>query len=158
MQTRQLGSNRPAPVCCVGRSEVAISDLDSGSVMLRRCGRKGERSAPWAAAPTSLTRYYGAMATRQGPLYCRLARFSDAALAHGGTTILDGNRTRKSIVTHYTSLEAYPPAHMKPGALKEGHFLLENGGYVFDLPWIQDNVRKLGSQKLGRRTPLGASC
>jgi ectoine hydroxylase-related dioxygenase (phytanoyl-CoA dioxygenase family) len=58
------------------------------------------------------------------------------ALAHAGTAITDPNRTRKSYVTHYTSLEAYRPDHMHPDALTTGAYHAENGGYAFDYPWL----------------------
>ncbi len=63
------------------------------------------------------------------------------ALAHGGTPILSPELTRKSYVTHYTSLEGYPPAHMKPGALETGAYISENGGFAFDFPWLTSPAR-----------------
>lgn len=58
-----------------------------------------------------------------------------AYLAHEGTAIKDPGRTRRSYVTHYAPLDSYPDLHKKPNAIKEGHCVARNGGYVFDLPW-----------------------
>jgi ectoine hydroxylase-related dioxygenase (phytanoyl-CoA dioxygenase family) len=58
------------------------------------------------------------------------------ALAHEGTAIKQPGMTRKSYVTHYTSLEAYRPDFMKPNALETGAYLSQYGGYAFDLPWV----------------------
>ena len=66
------------------------------------------------------------------------------ALAHEGLPIKSPGLTRKSYVTHYTSLAGYPPGHMKPDALKTGAYYVENGGYIFDLPWLS-NPRRLPS-------------
>jgi len=60
-----------------------------------------------------------------------------AYLAHEGTAIGNPSLTRKSYVTHYTALDSYPPLHMRPNAIAEGHCLHENGGYVFDFPWVK---------------------
>jgi phytanoyl-CoA hydroxylase len=57
-------------------------------------------------------------------------------LAHEGTVIRDASRSRKSYVTHYTSLAAYPSEHMKPDALKLGAYQTANGAYCFDFPWL----------------------
>lgn len=62
-------------------------------------------------------------------------------LAHEGTKILSPDRTRKSYVTHYTSLEAYPPPHMHKNALETGASVTENGGYSFDLPWLKNTLK-----------------
>ena len=59
-----------------------------------------------------------------------------AYLAHEGTPIRNRQLTRKSYVSHYCSLESYPALHMKPNAITGGHCLHENGGYVFDFPWV----------------------
>ena len=67
------------------------------------------------------------------------------SLAHGGTRIKNSDLTRRSIVTHYTSLGAYPPLHMRPDAIAEGLCLTQNGGYSFELPWIPRDVRRLSS-------------
>ena len=66
-----------------------------------------------------------------------------AYLAHEGTAIRNPSLTRKSYVTHYTPLASYPPLHMRPNAIAEGHCRHENGGYAFDFPWV----------KRGRRLP-----
>jgi len=63
------------------------------------------------------------------------------ALAHGGTPIVRPELTRKAYVTHYTSLDAYPPMHMRPNALKTGDYYAENGGYAFHLPWLKSTAR-----------------
>jgi phytanoyl-CoA hydroxylase len=65
-------------------------------------------------------------------------------LLHQGTPVNDARRTRRSYVTHYTSLDAYPPEHMRPDALERGLFTMLNGGYVFDHPWV-DDARQLPS-------------
>ena len=57
-------------------------------------------------------------------------------LSHEGTAIRDNALTRKSYVTHYTSLEAYPKAHLKPGAPETGWIARENGGFVFEYSWL----------------------
>lgn len=65
-----------------------------------------------------------------------------ANLIHEGTTIRDMKLTRKSYVTHYTSLEGYPPAHRRP----DESGLAENGGHAYDYPWLDTSRRKLPSQ------------
>lgn len=65
-------------------------------------------------------------------------------LSHAGTAINDDSLTRKSYVTHYTSLEAYPKAHLKPGAPESGVICKDNGGYVFEYSW-QNRLRQLPS-------------
>lgn len=59
-------------------------------------------------------------------------------LSHEGTAIRNAALTRKSYVTHYTSLGAYPPAHLKPGAPERGWIARENDGYVFEYSWLSD--------------------
>jgi len=56
-------------------------------------------------------------------------------LAHGGTKIRDQARTRKSLVTHYTSKGSYNPGHKFPNADESGRLYEENGGLSYDLPW-----------------------
>ncbi|GAB2497579.1 phytanoyl-CoA dioxygenase family protein [Arenimonas alkanexedens] len=68
-------------------------------------------------------------------------------LSHAGTQIVDASRTRKSYVTHYTSLHAYPKAHLKPGAPEKGAIVAADGGYVFEYSW-QDALRQLPSHDL----------
>ena len=58
----------------------------------------------------------------------------------------DRSRTRRSYVTHFTSLGAYPSDHRHHDALEAGRFTCVNGGYVFDHPWI-NNRCKLPSWK-----------
>lgn len=65
-------------------------------------------------------------------------------LSHAGTPIGNPELTRKSYVTHYTSLHAYPKAHLKPGAPEKGVIAAENGGYVFEYSW-QEGLRQLPS-------------
>jgi phytanoyl-CoA hydroxylase len=60
-----------------------------------------------------------------------------ANLAHEGTPIRDPSRTRKSYVTHYTSLAAYPTEHMKPDALERGAYQSAHGAFCFDFPWLK---------------------
>jgi phytanoyl-CoA hydroxylase len=59
------------------------------------------------------------------------------ALLHGGTQVHDAARTRKSYVTHYTSLNAYPKAHHFTDAFTAERFTSLNGGYVFEHPWVR---------------------
>ena len=56
-------------------------------------------------------------------------------LIHKGTAIRNPLLTRKSYVTHFTSLDAYPPDFMKKNAVKAGECVERNGGYVFFYPW-----------------------
>lgn len=57
-------------------------------------------------------------------------------LSHEGTAIRNAALTRKSYVTHYTSLNAYPKAHLKPEAPDAGWIARDNGGYVFEYSWL----------------------
>ena len=66
-------------------------------------------------------------------------------LAHEGTTIADERRTRRSLVTHYTSLGAYPDTHLRPQALAKGHLVALNGGCAFDYPWLPMCRKRLPS-------------
>ena len=59
-------------------------------------------------------------------------------LSHEGTAIRNPALTRKSYVTHYTSLNAYPKAHLKPEAPDAGWIARDNGGYVFEYSWLND--------------------
>ncbi len=68
-------------------------------------------------------------------------------LSHAGTLIADPSLTRKSYVTHYTSLQAYPPLHMKPGAPALGAIHSAHGGHVLEYPWLTE-VRQLPSSKV----------
>lgn len=58
---------------------------------------------------------------------------------HEGTHVNDRARTRKSYVSHYTSLGAYPPEHMMTAAIERGLYTQLNGGYVFDHPWVSQS-------------------
>lgn len=68
-------------------------------------------------------------------------------LAHEGTAIKDQSRTRISYVTHYTSLSAFPPDHLRPGAPESGVISAEHSGYVFEHPW-QGELVQLPSSNL----------
>ncbi len=66
-----------------------------------------------------------------------LPRRGDLLIWHGnvlheGTQVDDPGRTRKSYVTHYTSLHAYPAEHKRQN--QEATSL--NGGFVFEHPWV----------------------
>lgn len=65
-------------------------------------------------------------------------------LSHAGTAIRDPSLTRKSYVTHYSSLAAYPKAHLKPTAPEGGLIASGHGGYVFEYSW-QDSLNQLPS-------------
>lgn len=65
-------------------------------------------------------------------------------LSHAGSAIRDPALTRKSYVTHYTSLDAYPKAHMKPGAPEQGVIAKAHGGYVLEYSWLE-GLRQLPS-------------
>lgn len=60
-----------------------------------------------------------------------------AYLAHEGTAIKDPSRTRKSLVTHYTSRNSHPPLHKYARADQKGQFYMENGGIFYDPPWTE---------------------
>ncbi|MGA9996511.1 MAG: phytanoyl-CoA dioxygenase family protein [Pyrinomonadaceae bacterium] len=60
-----------------------------------------------------------------------------AYLAHEGTEIKDPSRTRKSLVTHYTSKNSYPRLHKYPQADETGRFYIENGGVFYYPPWTE---------------------
>jgi phytanoyl-CoA hydroxylase len=67
-------------------------------------------------------------------------------LVHEGTKIKQEGLTRKSYVTHFSSLAAYPLRQRKPKALESGAYISANGGYVFDWPWL-DGVPRLPGWK-----------
>ncbi len=100
--------------------------------------------------PAELSEYLGARIRDAGiepRVYC--PRKGDALVWHGnlsheGTEIRDESLTRKSYVTHYTSIDAYPKAHLKAGTPETGWIARENGGYVFEYPWL-DEPRQLPS-------------
>jgi phytanoyl-CoA hydroxylase len=80
-----------------------------------------------------------------------LPRRGDVLIWHGnvlheGTAVADRSRTRRSFVSHYTSLQAYPQDHMMPDALVRGACTSRHGGHVFDHPWV-DDARQLPSWK-----------
>lgn len=72
-------------------------------------------------------------------------------LAHEGTAIKDHALTRKSYVTHYTSIEAYPEAFSIDGVSSkiyrgkevpsshDSRYLNENSGFVFRYPWLKSS-------------------
>ena len=60
------------------------------------------------------------------------------AVLHEGTPVRDMTRTRRSYVTHFTSLGAYPPDHRFPRAMEKGLYTTAHGGYVFEHPWVKD--------------------
>lgn len=62
-------------------------------------------------------------------------------LIHQGSEIRDHSLTRKSYVTHYTSQDSYPSAHRRV----DSKGLAENGGYVYDYPWLNENRSVLPS-------------
>jgi phytanoyl-CoA hydroxylase len=62
-------------------------------------------------------------------------------LAHEGTRITNEDATRKSYVTHYTSLDAYPPLHKHSDAAHGAGAWEENGGFCFDYPWLTNPNR-----------------
>ncbi|RDJ00437.1 hypothetical protein DVT68_06480 [Dyella solisilvae] len=62
-------------------------------------------------------------------------------LIHEGTAINNPALTRKSYVTHYTSLSAYPKEHRRPN----GDGLTLNGGFAYDYPWLPLDRNQLPS-------------
>lgn len=74
-------------------------------------------------------------------------------LSHEGTAIANEDATRKSYVTHYTSLGAYPQAHLKPGAPDAGWIARENGGYVFEYSWLDELAQLPSAQTHRNATP-----
>ena len=58
-------------------------------------------------------------------------------LAHEGTEIKDPSRTRKSLVTHYTSKGSHPRLRKYPNADQDGQFYCENGGIFYPPPWTE---------------------
>lgn len=100
--------------------------------------------------PQDLSNYLGERMAAAGiapKVYC--PRKGDVlvwhgSLCHAGAEIFNPALTRKSYVTHYTSLHAYPKAHLKPGAPQTGVIATANGGYVFEYSW-QQALRQLPS-------------
>jgi ectoine hydroxylase-related dioxygenase (phytanoyl-CoA dioxygenase family) len=64
-------------------------------------------------------------------------------LIHEGTAISNPVLTRKSYVTHYTSLDAYPQEHRR----RDGAGLAVNGGYAYDYPWLAESRNQLPSSR-----------
>jgi len=62
-------------------------------------------------------------------------------LIHEGTMIKNPALTRKSYVTHFTSLTGYPLAHRR----EDGGGLSLNGGYAYDYPWLNESRKRLPS-------------
>lgn len=59
-------------------------------------------------------------------------------LMHAGTRINNDNLTRKSYVTHYTSLNSYPDDFR---VWNEDRCLISNGGYCFEYPWVLNSPK-----------------
>lgn len=57
-------------------------------------------------------------------------------LPHEGTKVRNRELTRKSYVTHYTSLRDLPGWMRVPAAQLLGAGVFENGGYAFEFPWV----------------------
>lgn len=58
-------------------------------------------------------------------------------LAHGGGSIKNNLLTRKSYVTHYTSVNSYPDGYgMNLDTMEDFKI---NGGYCFAYPWLNKN-------------------
>lgn len=108
-------------------------DWGDGSILLEPESRR---------TPIELSEYLGQrmrVAGIEPQVYC--PRKGDVLVWHGnlsheGTRINDPDLTRKSYVTHYSSLSAYPRAHLKPNAPEAGWIARENGGYVFEYSWL----------------------
>lgn len=74
-------------------------------------------------------------------VYC--PRKGDALIWHGnlsheGTAIRNPALTRKSYVTHYSSMTAYPKAHLKPEAPEGGYIARQHNGVVYEYSWQSD--------------------
>lgn len=57
-------------------------------------------------------------------------------LPHEGTKVADATLTRKSLVTHYTSLTDLPGWMRAPAAKPLGLGVFANGGYAYEFPWL----------------------
>src|SRR6266436_4142811 len=67
-----------------------------------------------------------------------------------GIAIQESDLTRRSYVTHYTSLDfdGYPPAFKTKEAFERGAYLTQHGGYVFNFLWaLELDAPKLPSWK-----------
>ena len=62
-------------------------------------------------------------------------------LSHAGSAIRNPELTRKSYVTHFTSLDAYPKHHMKPGAPDQGAIYSAHGGHVLAYSWLDQPMQ-----------------
>ncbi len=60
-----------------------------------------------------------------------------AYLVHEGTAIKDATRTRKSLVTHYTTRNSFPDSAKYPQADETGKLYEENGGIFYYPPWTE---------------------
>jgi hypothetical protein len=72
---------------------------------------------------------------------------------HGGSVVKDKSRTRKSYVTHYTSLGSYPPDHRFADAFENNRHTFINGGYCFEHPWVHDAHELPSWSTLGLTSP-----
>jgi len=68
-------------------------------------------------------------------------------LMHEGSLIKNDLLTRKSYVTHYTSLEAYPEDYKINNSEINDGAVYQNGSYCFEYPWVRE-ARKLPSWSL----------
>lgn len=71
-------------------------------------------------------------------------------LVHGGSNIVNVNRSRQSYVTHYTSLSAHPQTHRKPDAIENSAGVFLNGGFAFDYPWLRSTQRLPSYERYAR--------
>lgn len=62
-------------------------------------------------------------------------------LPHEGTQVIDPSLTRKSYVTHYTSLPDLPDWMRAPNAETEGLGHFENGAFAHDYPWLMNRAK-----------------
>jgi len=67
-------------------------------------------------------------------------------LLHEDTAVKKPDLTRRSYVTHYTSLAAYPEAFKMPAVTA----MQLHGGYVFDHPWVANQRLELPSSREAR--------
>lgn len=149
-------------IACMAASWIPLEDIhpDAGPLAYY-CGSQQPEKLPffdWGGGnivmdegavrtPMEFSNYLRAEMSRLGiPPKVFLPKRGDvliwhAYLAHEGTAIRNPALTRKSYVTHYCPLHAYPELHMKPDAIAAGHCRHEHGGYVFDFPWIPAGKR-----------------
>lgn len=124
------------------RSDVSgFFDWGGGSIVMEPDSKR---------TPMEFAKYlWGRVCDTGTPAEIFLPKRGDALIWHGnliheGTAIKDVKLTRKSYVTHYTSLDAYPAAHRR----EDESGISENGGYAYDYPWLDANRRKLPSEML----------